>query len=138
MKPSAVALDFSTGHDSDEYPSRASSDFEEIPYPNNYRPASSKKEEELPLHYMSEEKARRRTARGAGGGYDDEDEGVGAYNGAGYVEKTPRREEYDDQGKDVYSKVRPINNRMGSGRLPQPPTPPATNLVRGIAKTCLP
>ncbi|KAF8902816.1 hypothetical protein CPB84DRAFT_836063 [Gymnopilus junonius] len=63
MKPSAVAVDFGTS-DPD--------DFEQIPYPHsssnitNPTPITANtwtsidRDEELPLHYMSEEKARRR------------------------------------------------------------------------------
>ncbi|RDB23014.1 Dolichyl-phosphate-mannose--protein mannosyltransferase 2 [Hypsizygus marmoreus] len=114
MRPSAVAVDFGTA-DSDT--PRTSSDFEEISYPSNYW-SSSHQEEELPLHYMSEEKARRRTGRGG-------PEGAGIYDHLG--EKSPQQE-YDDEGKDVYSKIRPAKNRVGSGRLPQPPAPPPTTI----------
>ncbi|CAA7271132.1 unnamed protein product [Cyclocybe aegerita] len=116
MKPSAVAVDFgSTDPDSD---------FEQVPYPSNY-PSNHhnhySREEELPLHYMSEEKARRRVkvpAAPAGiSGYEPHSEVKGHYG-----------EYYDDEGKDVYNKVRQPTARIGSGRLPQPPQPPPTSL----------
>ena len=112
MKPPAITVDF----DSDT--PRSSSDFEEISYPSSYNWSAPHNEEELPLHYMSEEKARRRVVRGPGApGVFGANEGVG--HGA-----------YDDEGKDVYSKPRHIQNRLGSGRLPQPLAPPPTTIVR--------
>lgn len=106
MKPAQVAIDF--GNDSDT-PPRSSSEFEEVPYPSNSWPAP----EELPLHYMSEEKARRRPVKGA------HDDGPISVNIA----------HYDDDGKDVYNKLRAVKARMGSGRPPPPLAPPATNIV---------
>ena len=77
MRPSGqVALDLGPPFD-DGAPS--DSDFEEIPHPaahnaywTQHPPAHPpQREEELPLHYMSQENARRRVARGRA-----EDEGV--------------------------------------------------------------
>lgn len=115
MRPSEVAVDF--GAPDSDNPSRSSSEFEEIQYPSNHW-ATSRTEGELPLHYMSEDKARRRVVRSG--------EGAGIYDAP---EKLPYQG-YDDEGKDVYNKPRPIHNRIGSGRLPQPPAPPATSIVR--------
>jgi dolichyl-phosphate-mannose-protein mannosyltransferase len=62
---------------------RSSSDFEEVPYPPSHW-ASSRQEEELPLHYINEDKARRRVAKGSGvAGFDTIESGYG--------------QEYDDE-----------------------------------------
>lgn len=114
MRP-AVVVDF--GAPDSDNPSRSSSEFEEIQYPSNHW-GTSRAEGELPLHYMSEDKARRRVVRSG--------EGAGIYDAP---EKLPYQG-YDDEGKDVYNKPRPIQNRIGSGRLPQHPAPPATSIVR--------
>ena len=89
---------------------------EDTPYSSHHW-TSVNREEELPLHYMSEEKARRRIKAPTGSvQYDQQGkERYGDY--------------YDDQGKDVYSKLRPKSSRIGSGRLPQPPSPPPTSVV---------
>lgn len=107
---SAVAVDFGTA-DPD-----APFEFEEVPYPPNHW-STSNREEELPLHYMSEEKARRRVKP------------VTTPDDYEYTEKEEYGDYYDDQGKDIYSKARPVSARLGSGRLPQPPLPPPTSLV---------
>ncbi|TFK36464.1 glycosyltransferase family 39 protein [Crucibulum laeve] len=114
MKPSAVAIDF--GAPDIDSPPRSSFEFEEVPYPPEHSNhwASARQEEELPLHYMSEEKARRRV-RGPG---------PGAYE----LSEKDHYEDYDDEGKDVYSKARPTKARVGSGRLPQHPLPPPTSI----------
>ncbi|KAF8800036.1 dolichyl-phosphate-mannose-protein mannosyltransferase [Phlegmacium glaucopus] len=39
---------------------------------------------------------------------------------------------YDDEGKDVYNKMRPKSARLGSGRLPQLPLPPPTSVTEFI------
>lgn len=114
MRPAAVAVDF----DSDSAP-RTSSDFEDIPYPNTYR-TTNRQQEELPLHYMSEEKARRRVVKGpsTSGDYDN----------------APERERledvYDDESKGVYNKIRPVQSHIWSGRVRQAPPPPPTSIVR--------
>ena len=90
-------------------------EFEDIPYPSHHWSAVNR-EEELPLHYMSEEKARRRVKAPAGPMLDPQG-------------KEPYGEYYDDEGKDVYNKMRPKNSRLSSGRLPQPPLPPPTSVV---------
>jgi len=120
MKPPAeVAVDFGTT-DPD-----ASFDFEHVPYPTNHHHhwSLSNREEELPLHYMSEEKARRRVVKGPTG-----PAGMGGEDHA-HSQKEHYGDYYDDQGKDVYNKIRPGNARLGSGRLPQRPLPPPTSLV---------
>ncbi|KAF8889886.1 glycosyltransferase family 39 protein [Infundibulicybe gibba] len=111
MKPSAVAVDFGA----DPEP-RSSSEFEEIPYPSNHW-VPPQQEEELPLHYMSEEKARRRVVRGPSGNED-------------LFEKHqyPPHNYDDDEGKDVYNKIRPVKPFVGSGRPRQAPPPPPTSI----------
>jgi dolichyl-phosphate-mannose-protein mannosyltransferase len=145
MKPPALVVDFSP--DDDERPSRASSfsDFEDVSYPPSYlsahpalhdQPRSHHHTDDthqLPLHhtYMSaasttanEDIAARRRLKPP------------SHNpGYTYVgEKGESLDDplyYDDEGKDVYSKLqRPGVGRMGSGRLPQRPPPPPTSLVR--------
>ncbi|TFK19151.1 dolichyl-phosphate-mannose-protein mannosyltransferase [Coprinopsis marcescibilis] len=127
MQPSAIAVDIDS--------SDAASDFEEVPYPAEYYSNTTRQayraEEELPLHYMSEEKARRRVVqRGGGHGEDGPYEGSGAHGGGGVAEKEALFEyqEYDDAGKDVYNKVRTIQPRIASGRLPAQPLPPPTSV----------
>lgn len=45
-------------------------------------------------------------------------------------EKVRLNEDYDDEGKDVYAKVnRNARPYIASGRMPQPPPPPATSIV---------
>ncbi|KAF9053374.1 dolichyl-phosphate-mannose-protein mannosyltransferase [Panaeolus papilionaceus] len=64
---------------------------------------------------MSEEKARRRVKpSGLAGDFDSSHEKEVYYD--------------DDQGKDVYSKMRPVSSRLGSGRLPPQHLPPPTSL----------
>lgn len=111
MSPSA-AFNFGT---SDPDPSF---ELKHIPYSSQHWP-SINRDEELPLHYMSEEKARRRVKVASGsmlGEYDQQ-------------EKERYSEYYDDEGKDVYSKIRPKGSHLGSGRLPRPPLPPPTSVV---------
>ncbi|KAL0580607.1 Dolichyl-phosphate-mannose--protein mannosyltransferase 2 [Marasmius crinis-equi] len=131
MKPAAVTLEFG----GDSSPTRTSSDFEEIHYPTSH-PSSHNhhhhsQELELPTYYM-EETARRRTkaatSNGAGSsGYDEKSD----YSAA---QHDKQHELYDDEGKDVYSKMRlppgvmMNRNRMGSGRVRQMHTPPPTSL----------
>ena len=76
--PAAIAVDF-------EREPRSSSDYEEI------------QAQELPLHYMNEDKARRRVPKGPSSiGYPSTDD-------------IAARDAYDDdEGKDVYNKARPI------------------------------
>jgi dolichyl-phosphate-mannose-protein mannosyltransferase len=116
MRPPAITVDFGAP-DSD---TRSSSEFEEISYPPNYDWPASHHEDELPLHYMTEEKARRRVVRGPGtaGTFGPANDGFGP---GGYA---------DDEGKDVYNKPRHVQNRLGSGRPPQPLAPPPTTIVR--------
>jgi dolichyl-phosphate-mannose-protein mannosyltransferase len=114
MRPPAVTLDFGLPPDSSN---RTSSDFEEILHPNNhwsYAPPP----EELPLHYMNEDKARRRVPRGPGvsPSYGDEKDAVFDYTDS------------DGEGKDVYNKARAARNRVGSGRVMQHPLPPPTSI----------
>jgi dolichyl-phosphate-mannose-protein mannosyltransferase len=58
MKPSAITVDF--GDSNIESP--PTSDFEEVQYPpaHSDRASANSNQHELPLHYMSEETARRR------------------------------------------------------------------------------
>lgn len=104
MVPPAVAIDLGTGE-----PDTRASHFG-TSHPSNYR-TSSQLGEDLPLHYMSEESARRRTVRTA------------ADARSPYREKGPL-ENWDDDCK----KLRSIKSHVGSGRIPQPHPPPATNL----------
>lgn len=106
---------------------RTSSDFEEVSYPhiattqhshNAWPAAPPHYEEELPLHYMSEETARRRVHRAPAAG-----------NGV-YPSHIEGADEYDDEGKDVYAKMRASKMPMSSGRPRRPPPPPATTIVR--------
>ncbi|KAF8147568.1 dolichyl-phosphate-mannose-protein mannosyltransferase [Crassisporium funariophilum] len=71
---------------------------------------------------MSEDKARRRVKPSTGAG-------LGEYE---HVEKEHYGDYYDDEGKDVYNKVRPNKSRVGSGRLPQPPLPPPTSVTEFV------
>ncbi len=110
---------------------RTSSDFEEIQYPHTLSTSTNssswsappRREEELPLHYMNEEKARRRVPRAPGSN--------GMY--AGHVEGP---DEYDNEGKDVYAKMRASKMPPSSGRPRRPPPPPATTIVRSVAHEC--
>lgn len=117
MRPPAITVDF--GASESDTQTRSSSEFEEIPYPSNHNWSASQNEDELPLHYMTEEKARRRVVRGSGSASVFGQ----ANDGFGYAD-------YDDEGKDVYNKHRHVQNRIGSGRLPQPLVPPPTTIVR--------
>ena len=94
-------------------------EFEHIPYPSQHW-SSVNPEEGLPLHYMSEDKTRRRVKASTVSTYDQQ-------------EKEPYYADYyDDEGKDVYSKLRPKSSRLSSGRIPQPPLPPPTSVVSSI------
>ena len=89
-------------------------EFEDTQYLNHHwQPVNP--EEELPLHYMSEEKARRRIKASTG-------------SILGEQEKEHYGDYYDDQGKDVYNKIRPKSSRS-SGRPPPPLLPPPTSIV---------
>jgi dolichyl-phosphate-mannose-protein mannosyltransferase len=107
MKPPQIAIDFGTPPGS---PTRTSDDFERVPYPPEHH--KSQLAEELPLHYMNEDKARRRAV------------------GRGGVEVDGQKDYYDDDGKDVYAKLRPGKGHLGSGRLRRAPLPPPTTIVR--------
>ncbi|KAH8106915.1 glycosyltransferase family 39 protein [Cristinia sonorae] len=130
MKRSDIALNFGTPPGS----TRTSSDFEEVNYPRSNTESSSpehsfswtavpRREEELPLHFMNEDSARRRVVRpqGAGGSYDGHSESSAPKHEGGYAE-------YDDGGKDVYSKMRAAKGPAGSGRIHRPPPPPPTTI----------
>jgi dolichyl-phosphate-mannose-protein mannosyltransferase len=121
MKPSDIALVF----DADSRPpSPSSSDYEKVDYPAShshsaYSYPSRREPEDLPLHYMTEDSAaRRRVPRGPGA----------SAGNPGYP-----HDDYDDSGKDVYSKVGVTAPRFGGGgRIARRgPPPPATSLVRG-------
>ena len=109
QRPSQVALNI--GYSPPESPTRTSSDFEQVGYPPSHW--SSQHEEELPLHYMSEETARRRVRPGGTTG----------------AENSKKVESNFDDGKDVYNKMRTIRGPTLGGRPQKPPPPPATNLV---------
>lgn len=115
MRPSEVALNLGTPPGS---PTRTSSEFEEVNYPSSHW-SSQQQEEELPLHYMTEETARRRIKAGAAASNVTD----GNFGGPGYG--------YDDEGKDVYNKMKPVKGPTLGGRPQRPAPPPATNLVSG-------
>ncbi|EPS95451.1 hypothetical protein FOMPIDRAFT_71065 [Fomitopsis schrenkii] len=119
MRPSQVVIHVGTPP---EQSPRSSSDFEEISYPIQQSPswARSAREEELPLHYMSEETARRRVLRGPSGN------GTQPEPSKAVSEK--EYEIYDDEGKDVYAKMKDMRSPLGSGRLRRPPPPPPTTV----------
>lgn len=129
MKPAATVVDFGTTD-----PDPSFTEYEHDSYTDSYTTTShhhwssrDRDEEQLPLYTnaMTEEKARRRVkgpAHSAGGGAEEYDRGP-------VLEKEAYGEYYDDEGKDVYNKIRPAAARLGSGRLPQPPLPPPTSLV---------
>ncbi|TFY64691.1 hypothetical protein EVJ58_g2453 [Rhodofomes roseus] len=123
MRPSQVVIHVGTPP---ERSPRSSSDFEEIQYPINQSPSwatRSAREEELPLHYMSEETARRRVLRGPSG------------NGVHHEPSQTSEKEYeiyDDEGKDVYAKMKDMRSPLGSGRLRRPPPPPPTTVSEFI------
>ncbi|KAI5124556.1 hypothetical protein M0805_003078 [Coniferiporia weirii] len=112
MRPPQVALNLGTPPGS---PTRTSSEFEEIAYPSSHW---SQQEEELPLHYMTEETARRRVRAGVGPGSDADD--------------TKPEYGYGDEGKDVYTKMKQMKGPTLGGRLQKPPPPPATNLTEFV------
>ena len=104
MKPGAIAVDVDFGTDD---PS--------IDHPPEYPRYTPHRDDELPLHYMSQENTRRRAVRSA-------------HEEPLLDEKQPP--EYDDDdGKDVYNKIPPAAARISSGRPPQPPPPPPTSIV---------
>lgn len=118
----SISLNFGTP----EVSPRTSSEFEEIHYPHHTSttaahtsswPAASREKEELPLHYMNEETARRRVRVTPGGN--------GVYDTHAEVQ-----DEYDDEGKDVYAKMRTAKVPVSSGRPRRPPPPPPTTIVR--------
>lgn len=111
MKPPQVAIDFGSPSDSH---SVSSDEFEQVSYPPDHY-LVQQQTQDLPLHYMTEETARRRVVRG-GEPLLGHDGGVA--------------ELYDDEGKDVYSKSRSGKGRVSSGRQRQPPPPPPTTVVR--------
>lgn len=134
MKPAAIALDFGTTD-----PDPTFTEYEHDSYADSYTttttthhhwPSRDRDEEQLPLYTnaMTEEKARRRVKGPA------HSPGVGAeeYDRGHVLEKETYGEYYDDEGKDVYNKIRPAAARLGSGRPPQPLLPPPTSLVRTL------
>ncbi|KAH9930672.1 glycosyltransferase family 39 protein [Fomitopsis serialis] len=119
MRPSQIVIHVGTPP---EHSPRSSSDFEEIQYPVNQSPSwstRSAREEELPLHYMSEETARRRVLRGPSGN--------GTHQEPSHAPEK-EYEIYDDEGKDVYAKMKDMRSPLGSGRLRRPPPPPPTTV----------
>lgn len=138
MKRSDITLNFGSPPGSP----RTSSDFEEVNYPHSRTDSNSpdislswtavpRREEELPLHYMNEESARRRVVRpqGGSGSYAEHYDTPNKHEG-GYAE-------YDDGGKDVYSKMKAARGPVGSGRIHRPPPPPPTTIVRLAASSLL-
>ena len=71
----------------------------------------SQHEQDLPMYSVTEEKARRRVPHASSGS--------DAY--PAYVEGP---DVYDDEGKDVYAKMRTSKMPTGSGRPRRPPPPP--------------
>lgn len=114
MKPAQVTVNVGTPPGS---PERTSSEFEEVNYPPPDW-ASTPHHDELPLHYMTEDKARRRVAKGPGG------REVG--RGAGEWDSD---EKYSDDGKGMYSKSKMLNPSLGTGRQRQVHQPPPTTIV---------
>ena len=137
-RPSEIALNFGTPPGGNS--PRTSSDFEEVSYPsistspethnthlnNNW----NTRQDELPLHYMSEDTARRRFAgrppplNGTFVGEGKEQSEKLLHEGYG----GPVQE--DDGGKGVYNKMHAVKSPLGSGRLRRPPPPPPTTIVR--------
>lgn len=115
MRPSQLALNLGTPPGS---PTRTSSDFEEVSYPSSHW--SSHNEEELPMHYLSEDTARRR-GKGAAAGNS--------------VDEAKAEPDYNDEGKDVYNKIRVVRGPTLGGRPQKPPSPPASSLVSTFAST---
>ncbi|KAI1788358.1 glycosyltransferase family 39 protein [Ganoderma leucocontextum] len=108
---------------------RSDSDFEEIPHPashdgywTQHPPAHAPpREEELPLHYMNQENARRRVTRGPGGDGESGFSQLSEKEGLDYYSN-------DDEGKDVYSKMKTAKGPISSGRPRRPPPPPPTTV----------
>lgn len=124
MRPPQVTVNFGTPPEGST--PRTSSEFEEVQYPTadtaNWTSVSRSREEELPLHYMNEDKARRRVPRGPGSN------GTFASLGDG---PEVEYDDYDDGGKEVYSKMKATaRSTLGSGRIRRPPPPPPTSIVR--------
>ena len=121
MKPPQVTVNFGTPPEAST--PRTSSEFEEVHYSASETAnwSSARREEELPLHYMNEDKARRRVPHGPGGN--------GTFASIG-EDPDEAYDAYDDGGKEVYSKMRAAaKSAMGSGRVRRPPPPPPTSIV---------
>lgn len=120
IRPAQVAIDLGS-----PISRRSSSDFEDVGYPSQYHPRSpyesTHPEEELPSHYMQEETTRRRGPRAA--------------QVNEYYDEVQQESYYDDEGKDVYSKMSAAKTGLGGGRVRRPPAPPPSNLVRGRVLT---
>ncbi|TCD70275.1 Protein O-mannosyltransferase 2 [Steccherinum ochraceum] len=128
-KRSDFTLNFGTPPGS----TRTSSEFEEVGYPHSNADSSSpenthswttvsRREEDLPLHYMNEDAARRRVVRpqGGSGSYDDHLAPSQTKYEGGY-------RELDDGGKDVYTKMKATRG-LGGGRVRRPHAPPPTTI----------
>ena len=119
MKPSEIAITVDSLP-----PSPTSSDYEKIDYPGYPSShtatdwAARRREEELPLHYMTEETARRRVARGHGHPTAEDT----------YADE--KNWQADDQGKDVYAKASSSIRYGAGGRVRRAPPPPPTSIVR--------
>ncbi|KAI0080531.1 glycosyltransferase family 39 protein [Panus rudis PR-1116 ss-1] len=128
LQAADVALNFGSPPGSP----RTSSEFEEVNYPHHTASNSPNsltwtavpRQEELPLHYMNEETARRRVRTAAGGAAGEGSETYHAHD----EKAPPQYDPYDDEGKDVYSKMRATKAPAGSGRARRPPPPPPTTI----------
>ncbi|KAF9532737.1 glycosyltransferase family 39 protein [Crepidotus variabilis] len=111
MRPSAVAVDI--GSSEPDLPPEYHD-----PVPSSLTNTRWEQSHQLPLHYMAEDTARRRVKAPMSAGL-------------GYEPDTPKEhygEYYNDEGKDVYNKLRPQVARIGSGRMPQVHQPPPTSI----------
>lgn len=114
MRPSDTSIEFGYPPPDNQSHSPADSDFEEVPYPSSSSYPHQDQTSELPLHYMSEDTARRRVTRGPGLSEKDVD---------------PLLNVEDDDGKDVYNKSKPARSRIASGRPPPKHQTPPTSMT---------
>lgn len=115
MKPSAVAVDIGSSE-----PDLPPEYHDHLPSSYTTTNRWAEPSHQLPLHYMAEDTARRRVRAPMSAGMS-------------YEPDTPKEhygDMYNDEGKDVYNKVRTPVARIGSGRMPQVHQPPPTSIVR--------